>query len=51
MKVRTLLHCSFCRKSEKQVRKLIAGGGGKDVYICDECTAAAAKIVEESKSS
>ena len=29
-----LLKCSFCGKSQKQVRKLIAGPG---VYICDEC--------------
>ncbi|MBQ9703554.1 MAG: hypothetical protein IJV68_03315, partial [Clostridia bacterium] len=27
--------CSFCGKSEEQVRKLIAGPG--DVFICDEC--------------
>ena len=29
-----LLKCSFCGKSQKQVKKLIAGPG---VYICDEC--------------
>ena len=29
-----LLKCSFCSKSQKQVKKLIAGPG---VYICDEC--------------
>ena len=29
-----LLKCSFCGKSQKQVRQLIAGAG---VYICDEC--------------
>ncbi|MEE4640087.1 MAG: ClpX C4-type zinc finger protein, partial [Wenzhouxiangella sp.] len=28
------LKCSFCGKSQEQVRKLIAGPG---VYICDEC--------------
>ena len=28
------LHCSFCGKSQDEVRKLIAG---PDVYICDEC--------------
>lgn len=32
-----LVRCSFCNKSEKQVRKLIAGTSGSDVYICDEC--------------
>ena len=30
-----VLRCSFCNKSEDQVRKLIAGPEG--VYICDEC--------------
>ncbi len=29
------LHCNFCGKSQKEVKKLIAGPG---VYICDECT-------------
>ena len=29
-----LFKCSFCGKSQKQVKKLIAGPG---VYICDEC--------------
>jgi ATP-dependent Clp protease ATP-binding subunit ClpX len=29
-----LLKCSFCGKSQKQVKRLIAGPG---VYICDEC--------------
>jgi ATP-dependent protease Clp ATPase subunit len=31
---RELLHCSFCDKSQKQCRKLVAGPG---VYICDGC--------------
>ncbi len=30
----TTLHCNFCGKSQKEVKKLIAGPG---VYICDEC--------------
>ena len=29
------VRCSFCGKSQEQVKKLIAGG--KDVYICNEC--------------
>jgi hypothetical protein len=29
------LHCSFCSKSQREVRKLIAGPD--DVFICDEC--------------
>src|SRR4030065_261792 len=32
---RTQYHCSFCGKSQEQVRRLIAGPGA--VYICDEC--------------
>ena len=44
--------CSFCRKTQEQVRKLIAGQG---VYICDECVALCAEIavepVERSRSS
>ncbi|MBN9644164.1 ATP-dependent Clp protease ATP-binding subunit ClpX [Corynebacterium mendelii] len=39
-----LLKCSFCGKSQKQVRKLIAGGG---VYICDECIDLCNEIIEE----
>ncbi|MDY6054413.1 ATP-dependent Clp protease ATP-binding subunit ClpX [Micrococcus sp.] len=39
-----LLKCSFCGKSQKQVRKLIAGPG---VYICDECIELCNEIVEE----
>lgn len=40
------LRCSFCRKSEHQVRKLVSGGGGG--YICDACVAIAARIMRES---
>jgi len=39
-----LLKCSFCGKSQQQVRKLIAGGG---VYICDECIELCNEIIEE----
>ena len=39
-----LLKCSFCGKSQKQVKKLIAGPG---VYICDECIDLCNEIVEE----
>lgn len=38
------LSCSFCGKSQEQVRKLVAGQG---VYICDECVELCAEIVEE----
>ena len=39
-----LLRCSFCGKSQKQARKLIAGPG---VYICDECIGLCNEIIEE----
>src|SRR6202046_801441 len=38
-----LLKCSFCGKSQKQVKKLIAGPG---VYICDECSNLCNAIIE-----
>ena len=39
-----LFTCSFCGKSQKQVKKLIAGSG---VYICDECIDLCNEIIEE----
>jgi ATP-dependent Clp protease ATP-binding subunit ClpX len=42
-----LLKCSFCGKSQKQVKKLIAGPG---VYICDECIELCNEIIEEEFS-
>ncbi|MCP4793265.1 MAG: ATP-dependent Clp protease ATP-binding subunit ClpX [Acidimicrobiales bacterium] len=41
------LKCSFCGKTQKQVRKLIAGPG---VYICDECIDLCNEIIEEEFS-
>ena len=38
------VRCSFCNKSQEQVRKIIAG---PDVYICDECVDICAEIMEE----
>ncbi len=38
------LKCSFCGKSQEQVRKLVAGPG---VYICDECIELCTEIIEE----
>ncbi len=38
------LNCSFCGKSQEQVRKLVTGQG---VYICDECVELCAEIVKE----
>ena len=39
-----LLKCNFCGKSQKQVKKLIAG---PNVYICDECIELCNEIIEE----
>lgn len=39
------LACSFCRRSEAQVAKLVAG---PRVYICDECVAMAQRIMDAS---
>ena len=38
------LRCSFCRKSETDVTKLVAG---PNVYICDACVAEASRIMEQ----
>jgi len=42
-----LLKCSFCGKSQKQVKKLIAGPA---IYICDECIELCNEIIEEEFS-
>ena len=43
------LHCTFCGKSQHEVRKLIAG---QAVFICDECVELCMDIIgEENKSS
>ena len=39
------IRCSFCNKTEDQVRKLIAGPGG--VFICDECIDVCSEILED----
>jgi ATP-dependent Clp protease ATP-binding subunit ClpX len=39
-----VLHCSFCSKSQHEVRKLIAG---PSVYVCDECVALCNEIISE----
>ncbi len=41
---RKQLRCSFCNKTQDQVRKLIAG---PDVYICDECIDVCSEIIED----
>ena len=42
---RTQYHCSFCSKSQDQVRRLIAGPSA--VYICDECVGLCREIIDE----
>lgn len=39
------IRCSFCNKTQDQVKKLIAGPAG--VYICDECVEICSDIIEE----
>jgi ATP-dependent Clp protease ATP-binding subunit ClpX len=39
-----LIQCSFCGKTQDQVRKIVAG---PDVYICDECISLCHEIIEE----
>jgi ATP-dependent protease Clp ATPase subunit len=43
--VESMLHCSFCAKSQHDVRTLIAGPG---IYICDECSTLTMDINVES---
>ncbi len=47
MRADDLLKCSFCGKSQKQVKKLIAGPG---VYICDECIDLCNEIIDRGTS-
>jgi hypothetical protein len=44
----TRLHCSFCRKSDKEVEKLIGGPG---VYICDACVGICNNILDGKSAS
>ena len=39
-----LLSCTFCKRNEKQVEKLVSGPG---VYICDRCTDQAHAIIHD----
>ena len=49
------LFCSFCRRRDTQVAKLVAGPRilfvGPRVYICDACVAVSAKIMEGGSSA
>ena len=42
------LRCSFCRKDESQVAKLVAG---PRVYICDECVSVASALMSDNTTS
>lgn len=44
--VRPLMRCSFCGKSDKDVKKLVAG---PNVFICDECIATCNAILEKDR--
>ena len=41
------LSCSFCGKSQEEVKKLIAGG--KNSYICDQCVILCSEIINEEE--
>jgi ATP-dependent Clp protease ATP-binding subunit ClpX len=42
-----LLKCSFCGKTEKEVKKLVAGPG---VYICDGCVELCREVIAEASA-
>ena len=44
-KTEDIVRCSFCNKTQSQVRKMIAGPNG--TYICDDCVAICTEIIEE----
>ena len=44
-KTEDIVRCSFCNKTQSQVRKMIAGPSG--TYICDDCVAICTEIIEE----
>ena len=49
MPIRTddTIRCSICGRTQDQVRKMIAGAGNNNVYICDECIELCSEILEE----
>ena len=46
--VESILHCSFCGKSQHDVRNLVAGPG---IYICDECSVLTIEIISETSGT
>lgn len=50
-RIDNFLRCSFCSKAQEEVGKLISNpGDSPHVYICDECIAACAFIIEDEKA-
>lgn len=47
----SVMHCSFCRKSQHEVEKLIVGGEGGNLYICDECVAICNQVLDSERRS
>lgn len=45
---KVVLHCSFCKKSQHEVKKLVAG---PNVYVCNECIKLCNKILEEDRKA
>lgn len=45
---KVVLHCSFCKKSQNEVKKLVAG---PNVYVCNECIKLSNKILEEDNKA
>lgn len=45
---KVVLHCSFCKKSQHEVKKLVAG---PNVYVCNECIKLCNKILEEDRQT
>jgi ATP-dependent Clp protease ATP-binding subunit ClpX len=45
---KVVLHCSFCKKNQNEVKKLVAG---PSVYVCNECIKLCNKIIEEDKEA
>ncbi|EGM8424207.1 carboxylate--amine ligase [Escherichia coli] len=46
--VRRTLYCSFCKKPQHAVKKLIAGD---DVFICDECVEVCNSVIQEEQGT
>ena len=46
--VESILHCTFCGKSQHEVRNLVAGPG---VYICDDCSLLTVEIIAETSGT